>query len=164
VMNYTGADAIMVGRAAQGRPWICREIDHFLSTGEPLPPPALSMQQQIILEHIEALHDFYGELMGARIARKHLRWYLQQIPAGDASEFRQAFNQLQRAQLQLTAINHYFDNPLEAVSITQQLAAGGDNIAPASDRPNDRPNNTNDAEGAHQYGEPATHHQEVIAA
>jgi len=161
VLRYTGADAIMVGRAAQGRPWLCREIAHFLSTGEQLLPPTLELQQQIIQEHIQALHNFYGELMGVRIARKHLRWYLQQH-SSDAEQFRQAFNQLQQAKLQLAAINHYFDNPLQAVSITQQLAAGGDNIAPAT--ATDRPDNSNDVGDAHRLGKPTTHHQEVIAA
>jgi tRNA-dihydrouridine synthase B len=160
VMHYTGADAIMVGRAAQGRPWICGEIAHFLSHGELLPAPALSQQQQIMLEHIGGLHRFYGELMGVKIARKHLRWYLQQAPASDVADFRQAFNQLQCAELQFTAINHYFEAPLEAVSITQELAAGGDNIAPSTARPN----NSNDVGDAHNRGAPATHHQEVIAA
>jgi tRNA-dihydrouridine synthase B len=72
VLRHTGADAVMVGRAAQGRPWIFGEIAHYLATGELLPPPSLARIRDILLGHLDALHDFYGEPAGVRIARKHL--------------------------------------------------------------------------------------------
>merc|ERR1712137_1519446 len=77
VLEYTGADAIMIGRAAQGRPWIFREINHYLTTGEFLPEPELDEVRSILMEHLTNLHQFYGEIMGPRIARKHVGWYLQ---------------------------------------------------------------------------------------
>lgn len=80
VLDATGADALLIGRAAQGRPWIFREIDHYLRTGETLPAPALIEVERILLEHLAALHAFYGELMGTRIARKHVGWYLATLP------------------------------------------------------------------------------------
>ncbi|MEQ6890117.1 tRNA dihydrouridine synthase DusB [Halomonas sp. CS7] len=80
ILDYTGADAVMVGRGAQGNPWIFREIDHYLRHGEPLAPPQDEERAAVLRDHLEALHDFYGDHMGVRIARKHLGWYL----AGDA--------------------------------------------------------------------------------
>ena len=75
VLDYTGADALMLGRAAQGRPWIFREIDHFLRTGQHLAAPSIEDVRDILLGHLEQLYEFYGEFMGVRIARKHLSWY-----------------------------------------------------------------------------------------
>src|SRR5690606_38970441 len=77
VMNYTGADGVLIGRAAQGRPWIFREVAHYLATGEQLPAPALEETEQILLTHLDALYEFYGDFLGVRIARKHVGWYLQ---------------------------------------------------------------------------------------
>lgn len=111
VLDHTGADAVMIGRAAQGRPWIFREIDHFLRTGEQLTAPALSEQQQILTGHLRALHTFYGDEHGARIARKHVGWYLQTLPG--AAEFRREFNRINDAQQQHIAIAHYFARLLE---------------------------------------------------
>ncbi len=76
----TGADALMIGRAAQGRPWIFREVAHFLATGEILPPPSIAAVRDTLLEHVRSLHEFYGETAGVRIARKHLGWYAKDRP------------------------------------------------------------------------------------
>lgn len=107
VIDYTGADAVMIGRGAQGRPWIFREIDHYLRTGKILPEPELAQVRTILQDHLRALHAFYGEHMGVRIARKHVGWYLQSQPDGPA--FRKLFNQLESAVDQETAISTYFD-------------------------------------------------------
>lgn len=107
VLDYTGADAVMIGRAAQGTPWILREIDHFLRHGEKIAPPSLSEIHSIFNRHLKALHEFYGELMGVRIARKHLNWYLQSV--SDVTGFRKEFNQLETADEQLNALDQYFD-------------------------------------------------------
>ena len=107
VLDYTGADAVMIGRAAQGTPWILREIDHYLRHGEKVAPPSLSEIHSIFNRHLKALHEFYGELMGVRIARKHLNWYL--ISVSDVTGFRKEFNQLETADEQLNALDQYFD-------------------------------------------------------
>lgn len=108
VLEYTGADAIMIGRAAQGQPWLFREIDHYFRTGELLKKPQLDEVQQIILSHIGNVHQFYGEFMGVRIARKHVTWYLQKHdPEGP---FRREFNAIEDASEQLDALNRYFFN------------------------------------------------------
>lgn len=92
VLDATGADAVMIGRAAQGRPWIFREIDHYLRTGERLPAPGHAEVESILLEHLAALHAFYGPEQGVRIARKHVGWYLATLPG--AQDFRSDFNRL----------------------------------------------------------------------
>lgn len=117
VINYTGADAIMVGRAAQGRPWICKEIDQFLRNGVIVAPPAQHEVRQLLLEHLDALYAFYGETMGVRIARKHVGWYLQQHREG--SQFIRSFNRLDCAQQQRLSIEALFEhtlNPKEKVA------------------------------------------------
>lgn len=106
VLEYTGADAVMIGRAAQGRPWLLREIDHFLRHGEILAPPSFTEKHQIMSEHLAALHQFYGELMGVRIARKHVGWYLSTEAQG--LQFKKTFNQLEDAQSQLQALDQFF--------------------------------------------------------
>jgi len=111
VLQQTGADAVMIGRAAQGRPWIFGEIDYFLRTGNVLPEPALAIQQGILSEHLTALHQFYGADHGARIARKHVGWYLQTLPG--AGEFRRSFNAITCADQQHHAIEQYFSRLLE---------------------------------------------------
>ena len=108
VLEYTGADAVMIGRAAQGRPWLLREIDHYLRTGKKLPAPERNEVYDILKQHVLALHQFYGELMGVRIARKHVGWYLAAEPEGKA--FRKFFNQIDEAQTQLQAIDQFFAN------------------------------------------------------
>ncbi|MBS3798428.1 MULTISPECIES: tRNA dihydrouridine synthase DusB [unclassified Pseudoalteromonas] len=107
VLEYTGADAIMIGRAAQGRPWIFREIDHYLKTGEILPPPAITEVRSILMEHLVNLHQFYGEAMGPRIARKHVGWYLQ--AHDEDRQFRRVFNALETPETQVDALNEYFE-------------------------------------------------------
>ncbi len=82
VLRHTGADAVMIGRAAQGRPWIFREIAHFLATGMHLPPPTVAEVRALILEHLGDHYAFYGEHVGVRIARKHLHWYTARLPGG----------------------------------------------------------------------------------
>ncbi|WP_459207661.1 tRNA dihydrouridine synthase DusB [Pseudomonas sp. MLB6B] len=106
VLQATGASGLLIGRAAQGRPWIFREIAHYLETGEHLPAPALDEVERILLEHLAALHAFYGEVMGVRIARKHVGWYLATRPGG--KEFRARFNALQDTQAQRDDVAAYF--------------------------------------------------------
>jgi tRNA-dihydrouridine synthase B len=106
VLDYTGADAVMIGRAAQGRPWIFREIEHYLTTGTHLLPPTVDEIHTVMLEHLHDLYDFYGDLTGMRMARKHISWYTKGL-AGSA-QFRHNMNTLQSIDLQLQAINDFF--------------------------------------------------------
>jgi tRNA-dihydrouridine synthase B len=106
VLDYTGADAVMIGRAAQGRPWIFREIDHYLTTGTHLLAPTVDEIHTVMLEHLHDLYDFYGDLTGMRMARKHISWYTKGL-AGSA-QFRHSMNTLQTIDLQLQAINDFF--------------------------------------------------------
>ena len=110
VLHYTGADGVLIGRAAQGQPWIFREVAHYLSTGEELPSPPLAETEQILLNHLQDLHDFYGEYLGVRIARKHVSWYLQRQQ--DSNEFRSRFNGLQSAAEQVEAVQQWFGSYL----------------------------------------------------
>ncbi|PCO04934.1 tRNA dihydrouridine synthase DusB [Microbulbifer flavimaris] len=107
VLDYTGAAAVMIGRAAQGRPWIFREIAHYLATGERLPEPSLEEVRDILLAHLGELHRFYGEVMGVRIARKHVGWYLKTL-AGSES-FRKTFLQLDSAEAQHASVQTWFE-------------------------------------------------------
>ena len=107
VLDYTGVDAVMIGRAAQGGPWIFREIRHFLETGTKLPPPDREEVRTLMNEHVTNLHQFYGAYLGARIARKHVGWYLDEEETG--REFRKHFNALDCADAQLNALEMYFD-------------------------------------------------------
>ncbi len=107
VLRHTGADAVLVGRAAQGRPWIFREIAHYLATGEKLPEPGLQEVRDILLGHLEHLHAFYGELSGVRIARKHLGWYAKDRPENAA--FRNVVNRADTVNDQLRLTRDYFD-------------------------------------------------------
>lgn len=108
VLDYTGADALMIGRPAQGRPWIFEEIQHYLENGTLMPERPTSDVQVILLGHVQALHQFYGEFLGPRIARKHVGWYLKEHE--QASEFRRTFNAIDAANEQLDALQGYFDN------------------------------------------------------
>jgi tRNA-dihydrouridine synthase B len=108
VLARTGADALMIGRAAQGRPWIFREIAHFLATGEDLPPPSADEVGAILLEHLAALHEFYGEQAGVRIARKHLGWYAKDRPENAA--FRGVVSRAASAAEQLRLTREYFES------------------------------------------------------
>ncbi|MCL1635353.1 tRNA dihydrouridine synthase DusB [Luteimonas sp. SX5] len=107
VLRHTGCDAVMVGRAAQGRPWIFREISHFLGTGELLPEPSLTEVRDVLLGHLEHLHAFYGEPAGVRIARKHLGWYAKDRPENAA--FRAVVNRAETATAQMALTREYFD-------------------------------------------------------
>ena len=110
VLDYTGADAVMIGRAAQGRPWICREIDHYLRTGEHLPTPTVEEVRSLMNEHLPAHYAFYGEYVGVRTARKHIGWYVQDLPGGE--EFRQRINLLESTAEQLKAVDAFFKSQL----------------------------------------------------
>jgi tRNA-dihydrouridine synthase B len=106
VLEYTKADAVMIGRAAQGRPWIFREIEHYLNTGTHMLPPTVTEIHEVMLAHLHDLYDFYGDLTGMRVARKHISWYTKGL-VGSAN-FRHHMNQLQSIEEQLDAINAFF--------------------------------------------------------
>jgi len=106
VLEVSGADAVMIGRAAQGRPWIFREIEHYLQTGENLPEPSLEQVRDILLGHLENLYAFYGEFTGVRMARKHISWYSKGQRHGAA--FRQAVNRVDDAAAQLAMVKNFF--------------------------------------------------------
>ena len=108
VLDYTQADAVMIGRAAQGRPWIFREIDHYLNTGEKLAEPGVAEVRDILLEHLHNLYAFYGEYTGVRMARKHISWYSKGQRHGAA--FRQAVNRVETVEEQLQITKDFFDN------------------------------------------------------
>ncbi|MBC7415248.1 MAG: tRNA dihydrouridine synthase DusB [Herminiimonas sp.] len=107
VLAVTGADAVMIGRAAQGRPWICREIDHFLRTGTHLAAPRVAEVRALMDEHLQAHYAFYGEFLGVRTARKHIGWYVRDLAGGEA--FRQRMNLLEDCGQQLAAVADFFD-------------------------------------------------------
>jgi tRNA-dihydrouridine synthase B len=106
VLGYTKADAVMIGRAAQGRPWMFREIEHFLETGERLPPPEVAEIRRVLVAHLHDLYEFYGEYTGVRVARKHISWYTKGL-AGSAA-FRHAMNRLESSAEQLAAVEAFF--------------------------------------------------------
>jgi len=108
VLARTGADGVMIGRAAQGRPWIFREIAHYLATGELLPAPEVAEAHTICRRHLAELHDFYGEVSGVRVARKHLGWYTRGIVGSHA--FRQRMNLLESPAEQFAAIDEFFNH------------------------------------------------------
>jgi tRNA-dihydrouridine synthase B len=121
VLAYTGADAIMVGRAAQGRPWIFREIDHFLRTGTYLPAPDVTEVVHLMDEHLQAHYAFYGDYLGVRTARKHIGWYVKDLQGGEA--FRKRMNLLEDCQQQLRAVREFFESQLEYGSRLQYSQA-----------------------------------------
>jgi tRNA-dihydrouridine synthase B len=110
VLDHTGADAVMIGRAAQGRPWIFREIDHFLRTGETLPEPAVAEVRTLMAGHLRAHYAFYGEFLGVRTARKHIGWYVRELAGGEA--FRRQMNLLESTGQQLIAVDNFFESQL----------------------------------------------------
>lgn len=112
VLDYTGADAVMIGRAAQGRPWIFRETEHYLRTGETLPPPEVSEIRAVMLQHLEDLYVFYGTERGTRVARKHIAWYTKGLK--HSALFRARMNELETAAEQVEAIGRFFDSLSEA--------------------------------------------------
>ena len=121
VLQHTGADAVMIGRAAQGRPWLFREIAHFLDTGERLPSPQISEIQHVLTAHVHELYDFYGEHTGLRVARKHISWYTKGL-AGSA-HFRHRMNQLESIKEQLQAVNDFFEGQLQTGESLQYIEA-----------------------------------------
>ncbi len=110
VLQMTGADAVMIGRAAQGRPWIFREIDHFLRTGELLPPPEIGEVRRLMAHHLRAHYAFYGDYLGVRTARKHIGWYVRDLPDGES--FRQRMNRIEDCDEQLAALDAFFESQL----------------------------------------------------
>lgn len=124
VLDYTKADAVMIGRAAQGRPWLFREIEHFLKTGEHLPAPEVSEILEVLERHVHELYEFYGEYTGVRVARKHISWYTKGL-AGSA-QFRHGMNLLESSAQQLQAVRDFFDEQLqsgERLRYVEELAA-----------------------------------------
>jgi tRNA-dihydrouridine synthase B len=132
VLAFTGADAIMVGRAAQGRPWIFREIAHFLATGSHLAPPLVAEVRRLLLDHLQDHYTLYGEFTGVRSARKHIGWYVKGLPGG--ADFRARMNLIDGCEDQLAAVAAFFE----------QLAAGSDRIPAAI--PDNENNETQAAE------------------
>jgi len=130
VLAYTGADALMIGRAAQGRPWIFREVAHYLTTGEHLPAPTVAEARDWLTGHLHDHYGLYGELSGVRSARKHIGWAVRGLPGGEA--FRQRMNALECSDLQVRALRDWFDElgqthdrlpPAEAANDDEALAA-----------------------------------------
>jgi tRNA-dihydrouridine synthase B len=121
VLKATGADAVMIGRAAQGRPWIFREVAHYLATGELLAAPSLAEVRDVLLGHLHALHAFYGEHQGVRIARKHLGWYAKDRP--DNAGFRAVVNRAETVETQLSLTRDYFDALIAGVDPGLSAAA-----------------------------------------
>ncbi len=136
VLRATGADALMVGRAAQGRPWIFREIEHFLATGAHLESPHVTEVHQWLVDHLHDHYELYGEWSGVRTARKHIGWYVRGLPEGEA--FRAEMNRLESCEAQLAAVDDYFNE-----------------LATRFDRLPDVPACTDEAEGHHLQEEAA---------
>lgn len=111
VLETTGADAVMIGRAAQGRPWLFREIEHFLNTGEHLPSPSVAEIQAVLVGHMHELYEFYGEHTGTRVARKHISWYTRGLPG--SAHFRHHMNELPSSAEQMMAVRDFFDEQLQ---------------------------------------------------
>jgi len=107
VLAYTGADAVMLGRVAQGRPWIFREVAHFLATGSHLAPPLVADVKRLLLDHLLDHYRLYGEFTGVRTARKHIGWYVKTLPGGET--FRARMNLLEDCEAQLAAVGSFFD-------------------------------------------------------
>ena len=122
VLKYTGADALMVGRAAQGRPWIFREIVHFLATGEHLAPPLVAEVKRALLAHLQDHYGLYGELTGVRSARKHIGWYVRDLPGGDV--FRDHMNTLESAESQSCAVAEFFEGMASRTERMPQAFSG----------------------------------------
>ncbi|MCR4347804.1 MAG: tRNA dihydrouridine synthase DusB [Sulfuricaulis sp.] len=115
VLARTGADGLMIGRAAQGNPWIFREIEHYLMTGERLAPPPVTEVRDTLLDHLETLYAFYGEYSGVRMARKHISWYSKGLRDGAA--FRHRVNQVETREAQLAMVREFFDRHAESMEL-----------------------------------------------
>ena len=120
VLQATGADAIMIGRAAKGRPWIFREIAHFLATGTHLAPPLVSEVKRLLVDHLHDHYSLYDEFIGVRSARKHIGWYVRDLPGGE--DFRNRMNALQDSVAQVAAVEKFFDDLNEK---TDRIPANG---------------------------------------
>src|SRR5512135_114987 len=124
VLEHTGADAVMIGRAAQGRPWLFREIAHYLNTGTHLLSPQVGEIQNVLIAHMTDLYDFYGELTGLRVARKHISWYTKGLPG--SAVFRHRMNQLESVAEQMQAVEDFFEEQKarsERLRYDRELAA-----------------------------------------
>ncbi len=106
VLKYTGAAAVMIGRAAQGNPWIFQQINHYLEQGQLLAPPSIEEAGTVMARHLQALHEFYGEVGGVRISRKHIGWYISPLPGG--KNFTNQFNKLDSTVEQRTLLQQFF--------------------------------------------------------
>lgn len=128
VLAATGADAVMVGRAAQGRPWIFREIVHFLATGTQLAPPLVAEVRRALVAHLQDHYGLYGEFTGVRSARKHIGWYVRSLPGGEA--FRAEMNAIEDSTAQLAAVERFFDGLAEDMDrMPAAQAAGAEEFA-----------------------------------
>ena len=121
VLGYTGCDAIMIGRAAQGRPWIFREIAHYLETGKHLAAPTYAEIHAIASTHLGELHGFYGDVKGVRIARKHIAWYLAGLPG--RAEFRHVMNMIEDSAQQVAALDQFFARLIDGEAATHKKVA-----------------------------------------
>jgi tRNA-dihydrouridine synthase B len=130
VLQRTGADALMIGRAAQGRPWIFREIAHFLATGTELPPPPTRDVQRWLLDHLQDHYALYGEWTGVKSARKHIGWAVRALPGGEA--FRAAMNTLDDATAQHRAVADFFDELADRHALLPAAPAANDDLAALS--------------------------------
>ena len=127
VLAYTGADAVMVGRAAQGRPWIFREIAHFLKTGTHLAPPLVTEAKRLLIDHLLDHYTLYGEFTGVRTARKHIGWYVKALPGGE--EFRARMNLLDASDAQIRAVEEFFGALSERMDRIDSGPGGNDDIS-----------------------------------
>ena len=117
VLETTGADAVMIGRAAQGRPWLFREIEHFLQSGEHLAAPQVDEVQRVLVAHMHELYEFYGEHTGTRVARKHISWYTRGLEG--SAKFRHHMNELPTSAEQMMAVGEFFDQQLQRGTLLQ---------------------------------------------
>jgi tRNA-dihydrouridine synthase B len=140
VLAYTGADAVMIGRAAQGRPWIFREVAHFLATGSHLAPPLLAEVRRLLLDHLLDHYALYGDFTGVRTARKHIGWYVRTLPGGEA--FRAEMNRLEDCQAQLDTVGGFFDRLGQQMD---RIPAAADTAAGAAGLPTNNDNNQEEA-------------------
>ncbi len=134
VLAATGADAVMIGRAAQGRPWIFREIAHFLATGTHLAPPLVSEVKRLLVDHLHDHYSLYEEFIGVRSARKHIGWYVRALPGGE--EFRASMNLLEDSAAQVAAVEHFFDTLNETMDRIPAVAGDAALIAEEQDMTN----------------------------
>jgi len=120
VLQQTGADGVMIGRGAQGNPWIFREISHYLATGEHLAPPPVAAVRDTLLDHLQNLYAFYGEHLGVRVARKHISWYSKGLRGGGA--FRNEINRVETHTAQLAMVRAFFDGHADDIGALELAA------------------------------------------